>query len=173
MNKKFEGYLAQIESIKLNLDTFSLYTDNIIINNVVIENIKLNYYFNFSDQIISDNVRSLERDLKNKNSTSQSNKYFNIKNLDAKNISLSMISPDLEFSKTLRLDDLNFNNIGNTSKSKNYKEILKEFFNTTAEYVRQKVLSENFFDTLEKLNPKQIENKVKDKLKDKLKKLIK
>ena len=58
-------------------------------------------------------------------------------------------------------------------KSKNYKEILKEFFNTTAEYVRQKVLSENFFDTLEKLNPKQIENKVKDKLKDKLKKLIK
>ena len=44
----------------------------------------MNYYFNFSDQIISDNVRSLERDLKNKNSTSQSNKYFNIKNLDAK-----------------------------------------------------------------------------------------
>lgn len=173
LNKKFEGYLAQIESIKLNLDTFSLYTDNIIINNVVIENIKLNYYFNFSDQIISDNVRSLERDLKNKNSTSQSNKYFNIKNLDAKNISLSMISPDLEFSKTLRLDDLNFNNIGNTSKSKNYKDILKDFFNTTAEYVRQKVLSENFFDKLEKLNPKQIENKIKDKLKDKLKKLIK
>lgn len=173
LNKKFEGYLAQIESIKLNLDTFSLYTDNIIINNVVIENVKLNYYFNFSDQIISDNVRSLERDLENKNSTSQSNKYFNIKNLDAKNISLSMISPDLEFSKTLRLDDLNFNNIGNTSKSKNYKDILKDFFNTTAEYVRQKVLSENFFDKLEKLNPKQIENKVKDKLKDKLKKLIK
>jgi len=32
LNKKFEGYLAQIENIKLNLDTFSLYTDNIIIN---------------------------------------------------------------------------------------------------------------------------------------------
>ena len=48
LNKKFEGYLARIDSIKLNLETFSLYTDNIIINNVVIENIKLNYYFNFS-----------------------------------------------------------------------------------------------------------------------------
>jgi len=173
LNKKFEGYLARIDSVKLNLDTFSLYTDNIIINNVVIESIKLNYYFNFSDQIISDNVRSLEQDLKNKNSASRSNKYFNIKNLDAKNISLSMISPDLEFSKTIRLDDLNFNNIGNTSESKNYKEILKDFFNNTAESVRQKVLSENFFDKLEKLNPKQIEDKIKDKLKNKLKKLIK
>ena len=47
LNKNFEGELAQIDKVKLNLDTFSLYTDNIIINNVVIENIKLNYYFNF------------------------------------------------------------------------------------------------------------------------------
>ena len=45
LNKKFEGYLARIDSVKLNLDTFSLYTNNII-NNVVIESIKLNYYFN-------------------------------------------------------------------------------------------------------------------------------
>ena len=65
LNKNFEGELARIDTVKLNLDTLSLYSNNIIINNVLVENIKLNYYFNFTDQIVSDNVRSLEKDLKN------------------------------------------------------------------------------------------------------------
>ena len=173
LNKKFEGELAQIDTVKLNLDTLSLYSNNIIINNVLIENIKLNYYFNFTDQIVSDNVRSLEKDLKNKNYSSQSNKYFNITNLDAKNISLSVISPNLDISKTLKLNDLNFNNIGNTNESKNYKDVLRDIFNDTVELVKEKALSEDFLNKLENFDPKQIENKIKDKLKNKLKKLVK
>ena len=172
LNKNFEGELAQIDTVKLNLDTLSLYSNNIIINNVLIENIKLNYYFNFTDQIVSDNVRSLEKDLKNKNYSSQSDKYFNITNLDAKNISLSVISPNLDISKTLKLNDLNFNNIGNTSESKNYKDVLRDIFNDTVELVKEKALSEDFLNKLENFDPKQIENKIKDKLKSKLKKLV-
>ena len=172
LNKKFEGELARIDTVKLNLDTLSLYSNNIIINNVLIENIKLNYYFNFTDQIVSDNVRSLEKDLKNKNYNSQSDKYFNITNLDAKNISLSVISPNLDISKTLKLNDLNFNNIGNTSESKNYKDVLRDIFNDTVELVKEKALSEDFLNKLENFDPKQIENKIKDKLKNKLKKLV-
>ena len=172
LNKKFEGELAQIDTVKLNLDTLSLYSNNIIINNVLIENIKLNYYFNFTDQIVSDNVRSLEKDLKNKNYSSQSDKYFNITNLDAKNISLSVISPNLDISKTLKLNDLNFNNIGNTNESKNYKDVLRGIFNDTVELVKEKALSEDFLNKLENFDPKQIENKIKDKLKNKLKKLV-
>ena len=165
LNKNFEGELAQIDTVKLNLDTLSLYSNNIIIKNVLIENIKLNYYFNFTNQIVSDNVRSLEKDLKNK--------YFNITNLDAKNISLSVISPNLDISKTLKLNDLNFNNIGNTSESKNYKDVLRDIFNDTVELVKEKALSEDFLNKLENFDPKQIENKIKDKLKNKLKKLVK
>ena len=89
LNKKFDGYLLKIDSIVVDLDAFSIFSNDIIINNVLLENIKVNYYFNFSEQIISDNVRSLREDLENKNTYSRSNKYFNIKNLDAKNISLS------------------------------------------------------------------------------------
>ena len=173
LNKNFEGELAQIDTVKLNLDTLSLYSNNIIINNVLIENITLNYYFNFTDQIVSDNVRSLEKDLKNKNHSSQSDRYFNITNLDAKNISLSVISPNLDISKTLKLNDLNFNNIGNTSESKNYKDVLRDIFNDTVELVKEKALSEDFLNKLENFDPKQIENKIKDKLKNKLKKLVK
>ena len=68
---------------------------------------------------------------------------------------------------------MNFNNIGNTNQSKNYKDVLKEVFNDTVDIVKEKVLSGNILDKLENFNPEEIENKIKDKLKNKLKKLIK
>ena len=173
LNKNFEGYLISIDNIKVDLDTFSIFSNDVIINNVLLDNININYYFNFSEQIISDNVRSLEQELRNKTSYSNSNKYFNIKNLNAKNISLSAKSPNLDFEKTITLNDMSFNNIGNTSQSKNYKDVLKEVFNDTVNLVKEKVLSGNVLDKLQNFNPEEIENKVKDKLKNKLKKLIK
>ena len=172
LNKKFDGYLLKIDSIVVDLDAFSIFSNDIIINNVLLENIKVNYFFNFSEQIISDNVRSLKEDLENKNTYSKSNKYFNIKNLDAKNISLSASSPNLNIEKTIRLDDMNFNNIGNTSESKDYKDILKDVFIDTTEIIKEKIFNENFLDRLENFDPNQLEDKVKDKLKNKLKKLI-
>ena len=172
LNKKFNGYLLKIDFIVVDLDTFSIFSNNIIINNVLLENIKVNYYFNFSDQIISDNVRSLKEDLENKNTYSQSNKYFNIKNLDAKNISLSAFSPNLNIEKTIRLDDMNFNNVGNTNESRDYKDILKDVFIDTTEIIKEKIFNENFLEKLENFDSNQLEDKVKDKLKNKLKKLF-
>ena len=172
LNKKFDGYLLKIDSIVVDLDAFSIFSNDIIINNVLLENIKVNYFFNFSEQIISDNVRSLKEDLENKNTYSKSNKYFNIKNLDAKNISLSASSPNLNIEKTIRLDDMNFNNIGNTSESKDYKDILKDVFIDTTEIIKEKIFNENFLEKLENFDSNQLEDKVKDKLKNKLKKLI-
>ena len=172
LNKKFDGYLLKIDSIVVDLDAFSIFSNDIIINNVLLENIKVNYFFNFSEQIISDNVRSLKEDLENKNTYSKSNKYFNIKNLDAKNISLSASSPNLNIEKTIRLDDMNFNNIGNTSESKDYKDILKDVFIDTTEIIKEKIFNENFLEKLENFDSNQLEDKVKDKLKNKLKKLF-
>jgi len=173
LNKNFKGHLVRIESIKVDLDTFSIFSNDVIINNVLLDNISVNYYFNFSTQIISDNVKSLKRELKKKGSASSSNKYFNIKKLKAKNISLSAKSPDLNFEKTITLNDMSFQNIGNTSQSKNYKDVLNQVFNDTVDLVKEKILSGNILDKLENFNPEEIENKVKDKLKNKLKKLIK
>ena len=172
LNKNFDGYLVKIENIKIDLDAFSLFSNDIIINNVLLDDIKLNYYFNFSEQIISDNLRSLKKDLENNTSQSQSNKYFNIKNLDAKNISLSMVSPNLDIEKTFALNDKNFKNIGNTSQSKNYKDVLKKFFNDTVDKVKDKVSIEDILENIESFDKEQLENKVKDKLKNKLKNLI-
>ena len=172
LNKKFDGYLLKIDFIVVDLDAFSIFSNDIIINNVLLENIKINYYFNFSEQIISDNVRSLKEDLENKNTYSRSNKYFNIKNLDAKNISLSAFSPNLNIEKTIILDDMNFNNVGNTNESRDYKSILKDVFIDTNEIIKEKIFNENFLEKLENFDSNQLEDKVKDKLKDKLKKLF-
>ena len=100
LNKNFEGFFVKIENVKVELDAFSIFSNDVIINNVLLDDIKVNYYFRFADQIIDDNVRSLKKDLENKTSYSDSNKFFNIKNLDAKNISLSARSPDLDIEKT-------------------------------------------------------------------------
>ena len=173
LNKNFDGYLIRIESINVDLDTFSIFSRDVIINDILLDNISVNYYFNFSKKKISDNVKSLKRELKKKGSSSSSNKYFNIKNLKAKDISLSAKSPDLNFEKTIALNDMSFQNIGNTTQSKNYKDVLNQVFRDTVDLVKEKILSGNIIDKLENFNSEEIENKVKDKLKNKLKKLIK
>ena len=172
INKKFVGNLAEIKSIKVNLDAFSIFSNEILINNIQLNNINLNYYFKFAGRITSDNLRNLQKDLEFKNPDSQSSKLFNIKNLDAKNIKLAVLSPDFDFKKTFSIKDMNFKDIGNTKDSKDYKDTLKKVFKDMVIDVRKKIMNNNLLDTLENLDIEQIENKVKDKLKNKLKGLI-
>tara|TARA_Y100000022_G_scaffold188670_1_gene187148 strand:- start:349 stop:1062 length:714 start_codon:yes stop_codon:yes gene_type:complete len=172
INKKFVGNLAEIKSIKVNLDAFSIFSNEILINNIQLNNINLNYYFKFAGRITSDNLRNLQKDLEFKNPDSQSSKFFNIKNLDAKNIKLAVLSPDFDFKKTFSIKDMNFKDIGNTKDSKDYKDTLKKVFKDMVIDVRKKIMNNNLLDTLENLDIEQIENKVKDKLKNKLKNLI-
>ena len=178
-NKEFAGYLINIKNIKVRLDAFSIFSNNILIRNILLKDIRVNYYFNYDGLKILDNVRSFQKDLGNKTSNSHSNKYFNIENLDAKNISLAVLSPDLNFEKTFTLNDMNFRNIGNANTSKNYKDILKEIFKDTMNMIEGKVLNNSILNELQNYNPKLIEDKVKqqinkkkDKLKNKLKGLL-
>jgi len=176
LNKKFDGYLIGIDSINVNLDTYSIFSNNILINDVLLNNIKLNYYFNFSDQKINDNLKSLQKDLKYENTNSESNKYFNIRNLEAKNISLSVLSPELNVEKTFAISDIKLNDIGNTKNSKDYKDALKKIFNDTIDNVKNKVLNDNFLDKLYELDTDLVEEKIKEKLnlnKDKIKNKLK
>ncbi len=178
-NKEFAGYLINIKNIKVRLDAFSIFSNNILIRNILLKDIRVNYYFNYDGLKILDNIRSFQKDLGNKTSNSHSNKYFNIENLDAKNISLAVLSPDMNFEKTFTLNDMNFKNIGNANTSKNYKDILKEIFRDATNTIEGKVLNDNILNELQNYNPKLIEDKVKqqinkkkDKLKNKLKELL-
>ena len=165
-NKEFAGYLINIKNIKVRLDAFSIFSNNILIRNILLKDIRVNYYFNYDGLKILDNIRSFQKDLGNKTSNSHSNKYFNIENLDAKNISLAVLSPDMNFEKTFTLNDMNFRNIGNANTSKNYKDILKEIFKDAMIMIEGKVLNGNILNELQNYNPKLIEDKLKNKLKE-------
>ena len=65
-----------------------------------------------------------------------------------------------------------FSNYWISSKSRNYKDILKDVFIDTTEIIKEKIFNENFLEKLENFDSNQLEDKVKDKLKNKLKKLF-
>ena len=95
---------------------------------------------------------------------STSTKYFNIKKLIAKNIVLYVNSDELKINKNISLQNLEFENVGNTPSSKNYKTILRDFAEQTIKTVKKKVLSGNLQNKLKSIG----EDKIKEKLKNKL-----
>ena len=140
-NKVFDGNLLQIKKAYLKLNTSSIFSNNIEIESVLLDEINLNYFFNIKYTMVNDNVRSLEKVLDSGSGKSTSTKYFNIKKLNAKNIVLSVNSAELKINKNITLENLEFENIGNTPNSKNYKTILRDFANQTIKTVKKKVLS--------------------------------
>ena len=179
-NKNFDGNLLNLDKAYLKLDTSSIFSNNVEIESVVLDGIKLNYYFNIEYTMVNDNVRSLEATLESESGQSTSNKYFNIKKLNAKNIILSVNSDELKINKNISLQNLEFEDIGNTPNSKNYKTILRDFAKQTIETVKKKVLSGNLQNKLKNIDENKIKEKIrkeldknKNKLKNKLKKLIK
>ena len=178
-NKNFDGYLLNLEKAYLKLDTSSIFSNNVEIESVILDGIKLNYYFNVQYTKVTDNVRSLEKTLETGSGKSTSTKYFNIKKLIAKNIVLHVNSDELKINKNISLQNLEFENVGNTPNSKNYKTILRDFAEQTIKTVKKKVLSGNLQNKLKNIDEDQIKEKLKkkldknkNKLKNKLKKLL-
>ena len=182
-NKNFSKDLLSIEDVYVKLKSSSIFSNNVEIYIVDLKNINLNYYFNLKNAKINDNVRSLNKTLKEGSGRSTSTKYFNIEKLTAQNINLSVNSPELKIKDKISLNNLEFENVGNTQNSNNYKVIIREFVNQTISTVKSKVFKGNLQDKLsiiqnidENMIKKTLREKLninKDQIKDKLKKLIK
>ena len=182
-NKNFSKDLLSIEDVYVKLKSSSIFSNNIELYIVDLKNINLTYYFNLKNAKINDNVRSLNKTLKEGSGRSTSTKYFNIEKLTAQNINLSVNSPELKIKDKISLNNLEFENVGNTQNSNNYKVIIREFVNQTISTVKSKVFKGNLQDKLsiiqnidENMIKKTLREKLninKDQIKDKLKKLIK
>jgi len=179
-NKNFDGNLLNLEKAYLKLNTSSIFSNNVEIESVILDGINLNYFFNIKYTMVNDNVRSLEKTLGTGSGKSTSTKYFNIKKLNANNINLSVNSDELKINKKILLQNLEFENIGNTVNSKNYKIVLRDFAKQTIKTVKKKVLSGNLQNKLQNIDEDKIKEKIKNELdknknmlKNKLKKLIK
>lgn len=182
-NKNFSNDLLSIEDAYVKLKSSSIFSNNVEIYSVDLKGVNLNYFFNIKNAKINDNVRSLSKTLKEGSGKSNSTKYFNIEELTVRNIKLSINSPELKIKDQISIKNLEFKNVGNTQKSNNYKDVIRDFANQTITTVKSKVSKRNIQEKLEVIKnidediiKKTIREKLninKDQLKDKLKKLIK
>ncbi|MDC1155753.1 hypothetical protein OAT07_05980 [Candidatus Pelagibacter sp.] len=166
-NKDFPGKLLIIEQAFAKLDALSFYGETIIIDNIVLDGISVNYFFDITNKAKS-NFTSLKRTLDNKARPNRKSddKKFLIKQLDIKDIKVSASSSELNLNQTVKLRDMKFENLGNTKESKSYKTIAKEAIDKAYNEIKSKLASGV-------INQDAIKDKIKDKLKNKLQKLLK
>lgn len=182
-NKDFPGNLISLKKASAKLNTSSIFSDKIEIDEILINGVNLSYYFVINNKMkINDNVKSLQKTLNKGSSTSSSTKKFIIKDLKLDNIVISAKSEKLNLNKSINFENLEFKNIGNTKDSKDYKTVLKETINKAMKDMKNKVLSGNAGNALNKvknIDQNKIKEKIKkelfqnkDKVKNKLKKLL-
>ena len=183
-NKNYPGKLLIIDKVFAKLNTSSIFSDKIEIDQIIIDGININYFFTLNKSLkVEDNLKPLKETISNgDNSSSSSSKEFIIKKLDIKNAKISANSEKLNINQQVSLKDMSFENVGNTKDSKDYKTILKDIFNKAIKSAKNKVLSGNTGNAIDKLNNidenkikekiKEEINQTKDKVKDKLKKLL-
>ena len=182
-NKDFPGHLILLKKASAKLNTASIFSEKIEIDEILINGLNLSYYFIVNNKMkINDNVKSLQKTLNKESSASSSSKKFVIKNLKLNNIIISAKSEKLNLDKSINFENLEFKNIGNTKDSKDYKTVLKETINKAMKDMKNKVLRGNVGNALNKvknIDQDKIKEKIKkelfqnkDKVKNKLKKLL-
>ena len=166
-NKDFPGKLLVVDQAFAKLDLLSFYEDVIVIDNIMLDGIGLNYYFDLNN-ISKNNFTSLKKTLENKKSTNRKpdDKKFLIKQLDIKDINVSASSSKLNLSQTVKLSDMKFENLGNTKESKNYEAIAKKTIDKAYNELKRKLTSGAVDQNV-------IKDKIKDELKNKFKKILK
>ena len=182
-NKDFPGNLILLKKASAKLNTSSIFSDKIEIDEILINGVNLSYYFVVNNKMkINDNIKALQKTLNKGSSSSSSSKKFIIKNLKLDSIVISAKSEKLNLDKSINFENLEFKNIGNTKDSKDYKTVLKETINKAMKDMKNKVLSGNAGNALNKvknIDQNKIKEKIKkelfqnkDKVKNKLKKLL-
>ena len=177
-NKKFSEKLLSIDNVYIKLDSRSIFSNIIEIDEVDVEGLKLNYFFKLKIKglndykNVDDNVKSLDKTMIEGSGKSTSSKQFNISELNIRKIKLSVNNPELKISDQISLKDMKFENIGNTKNSNDYKKVIRDVLKKIVNVVKTKIISSKLTEKLDKikdLNKDKIKEKIKDKLKDKLK----
>ena len=166
-NKDFPGKLLIVDKAFAQLDAMSFYEDTIKIDNIVLDGINVNYFSNINMRV-NNNFNSLKRTLENNNRrpSKPDSKKFLIKQLDIKNIQVSATSLELNLSQKVGLNDMNFENLGNATGSKNYNTLASEIIEIANKEIKEKIAAGAVDEEV-------IKDKIKEQLKKKFKKLLK
>jgi len=164
--------LSEIVSLnKVNLDGVVINYKASIINGKIVDNFGLINQFldkkkkneSSANKQTQDNLDNKEKKSENQkvivklNNTKKEDKNFVIKNLNIPSIVIQAEAKDLNFYKKLKIDSMNFQNVGNTKDSNHYKDVLA-------------MIATNI---VIKLNNESITSGLKQKFENKIKKLMK
>ena len=177
--------LIEIQNTIIDINILTLLSETVSLNKVNLDGVLVNYKAFIIDGKIVDNFGLInqfldkkkknessankqlhdnkEKKSENKKSNIKSNdekkedKNFVIKNLNIPSIVIQAEAKDLNFYKKLKIDSMNFQNVGNTEGSNHYKDVLA-------------MIATNI---VIKLNNESITSGLKQKFENKIKKLMK
>ena len=184
-NSQNKQNLIEIKNIIIEINVLSLFSETVSLNKVNLDGVVINYKATIINGKIVDNFGLInqfldkkkknessankqlydnkEKKSENKKSNIKSNdekkedKNFVIKNLNIPSIVIQAEAKDLNFYKKLKIDSMNFQNVGNTEGSNHYKDVLA-------------MIATNI---VIKLNNESITSGLKQKFENKIKKLMK
>ena len=184
-NSQNKQNLIEIQNIIIEINVLSLLSETVSLNKVNLDGVVINYKATIINGKIVDNFGLInqfldkkkknessankqlydnkEKKSENKKSNINSNdekkedKNFVIKNLNIPSIVIQAEAKDLNFYKKLKIDSMNFQNVGNTEGSNHYKDVLA-------------MIATNI---VIKLNNESITSGLKQKFENKIKQLMK
>ena len=184
-NSQNKENLIEIQNTIIEINVLSVLSETVSLNKVNLDGVVINYKATIINGKIVDNFGLInqfldkkkknessankqlydnkEKKSENKKSNIKSNdekkedKNFVIKNLNIPSIVIQAEAKDLNFYKKIKIDSMNFQNVGNTEGSNHYKDVLA-------------MIATNI---VIKLNNESITSGLKQKFENKIKKLMK
>ena len=184
-NSQNKKNLIEIQNTIFDINVLTLLSETVSFNKVNLDGVLINYKASIVNGKIVDNFGLInqfldkkkknessinkqtqdnkekksenKKDILKSNNTKKEDKNFVIKNLNIPLIVIQAEAKDLNFYKKLKIDSMNFQNVGNTKDSNHYKDVLA-------------MIATNI---VIKLNNESITSGLKQKFENKIKKLMK
>jgi len=184
-NSQNKKNLIEIQNTIIDINVLTLLSETVSFNKVNLDGVLINYKASIVNGKIVDNFGLInqfldkkkenessinkqtqdnkekksenKKDILKSNNTKKEDKNFVIKNLNIPLIVIQAEAKDLNFYKKLKIDSMNFQNVGNTKDSNHYKDVLA-------------MIATNI---VIKLNNESITSGLKQKFENKINKLMK
>ena len=193
-SENFKDYLIEIKNLSIDVDILSVFREIVKIHELNLNGTSMNYKASIVDGKIIDNFNLINQYLE-KNKKSDKNlkliedknkkdkdeivknnldntkdKNFIIQKLKIPEIIINAEAKDLNFTKQLKIDSMEFQNVGNTKNANHFKDV----FAMIATNIAIKLNNETIISNLkEKFNNKIQKILEKDQLKNKLENILK
>ena len=193
-SENFKDYLIEIKNLSIDVDILSVFREIVKIHELNLNGTSMNYKASIVDGKIIDNFNLINQYLE-KNKKSEKNlkliedknkkdkdeivknnlenikdKNFIIQKLKIPEIVINVEAKDLNFTKQLKIDSMEFQNVGNTKNANHFKDV----FAMIATNIVIKLNNETIISNLkEKFNNKIQKILEKDQLKNKLENILK